>query len=419
MKDFILKGDIVYSQSQNQLQLCPAHYVVCQDGLCRGVFETIPKEFDGFEVLDYGQRLILPAMTDLHLHAPQYPNCGMGMDLELLDWLETYTFPEEQKYNDLNYAKEAYTKLIHDLLRSPTTRLCAFNTIHINSTLLLMDMLEDSGLCGCVGLVSMDRNAPDDLTSHQPMHELDIWLNQLQRFENIKPILTPRFLPSCSDQLLQGIGALQQKTQLPLQSHLSENQKEMEWVAQLVPSANSYAEAYDSFGVFGSHGKTIMAHCVHSGEAEIALMKQNKIFVAHCPQSNANLASGIAPIARYLKEGIIVGLGSDIAGGHSLSLFRCMADAIAMSKLRWNLIDKETPPLTVAQAFYMATKGGGSFFGKVGSFEEGYAFDGLVIDEKQFAPPFELSMEQRLERTIYLGGSEHIISKYCNGKRLF
>ncbi|MFI3251434.1 MAG: amidohydrolase family protein, partial [Eubacteriales bacterium] len=177
MKHFVLKGDIIYSPTQTKLELCPDHYVVCQDGICQGVFESIPYQYSDLPVMDFSGHLILPGMTDLHLHAPQYTNRGMGMDLELIDWLNTYTFPEEKKYNDLNYAKTAYTTLINDIKKGPTTRLCAFNTIHINSTLLLMDMLEESGLSAYVGLVSMDRNAPDYLTSDRPIEELEIWQN--------------------------------------------------------------------------------------------------------------------------------------------------------------------------------------------------------------------------------------------------
>ena len=110
-------------------------------------------------------------------------------------------------------------------------------------------------------------------------------------------------------------------------------------------------------------------------------MKEQGVFIAHCPQSNMNVSSGIAPVKQYLREGQKVGLGSDVAGGAHLSIFRAMTDAIQCSKLRWRLVDQDTPALTLPEALYMATKGGGAFFGKVGSFEPGYQFDAVVLDD--------------------------------------
>ena len=157
-----------------------------------------------------------------------------------------------------------------------------------------------------------------------------------------------------------------------MQSHLSENFGEIAWVKELCPATHFYGEAYSQFGLFGGDCPTVMAHCVHSSDEEIALMKKQGVYIAHCPQSNTNLSSGIAPARRYLDAGLHIGLGSDIAAGSSLSILRAMADAIQVSKLYWRLADSSVRPLTLEEAFYMGTEGGGSFFGKVGSFKEGY-----------------------------------------------
>ncbi|MFR9190595.1 MAG: amidohydrolase family protein, partial [Anaerotruncus massiliensis (ex Togo et al. 2019)] len=150
------------------------------------------------------------------------------------------------------------------------------------------------------------------------------------------------------------------------------------------PWSGCYGGAYDRFGLFGGDAPTIMAHCVHSTGEEIDLMQARGVFIAHCAQSNTNLASGVAPVRAYLDRGMKVGLGTDIAGGFSLSVFRAMADAVQASKLRWRLLDDSLRPLTVPEAFYLGTKGGGEFFGKVGSFEEGYEFDAVVLDDSGF-----------------------------------
>ena len=162
-----------------------------------------------------------------------------------------------------------------------------------------------------------------------------------------------------------------------------------------------------------------MAHCVHCPDDEIALMKERGVYIAHCSQSNSNLSSGIAPVRRYLEEGLHIGLGSDIAGGTSLSIFRAMSDAIQTSKLRWRLVDDSLKALTVEEVFYMATKGGGSFFGKVGSFAPGYEFDAVIMDDSALLHPQPLSPKQRLERLIYLSDDRHIQGKYVAGVELF
>lgn len=142
----ILKGTVIWSDANRRYQIVPGGYLIGEAGICQGVFETLPDEYKGIPVQDYQDQLIIPGMTDLHVHAPQYGFRGFGMDLELLEWLNTYTFPEEAKYKDLEYAKKGYSVFVNDLVQSPTTRACIFGTIHKEATLLLMDLLEESGL---------------------------------------------------------------------------------------------------------------------------------------------------------------------------------------------------------------------------------------------------------------------------------
>lgn len=417
----ILKGHICYSTDKNTLNIVENGYVVCEEGKVKGVYEQLPEEFKEAPVKDYGDKLIVPGLVDLHMHAPQYSFCGLGMDLELLDWLEANTFPEESKYKDLEYAKKAYGYFVDDLKRSATTRACIFGTIHTEATTLLMEMLEDAHIGAMVGKVNMDRNSPDYLceeSAEKSAADTRKWLDNVKdRFKFVKPILTPRFTPSCTDELMKKLGEIQKEYKLPVQSHLSENQGEIAWVKELCPNTNFYGEAYEQFGMFGGECPTVMAHCVSSTEEEVALMKKNNVFVAHCPASNTNLSSGIAPIRRYLDMGIPVGLGSDVAGGHVTSIFRAMADSIQVSKLRWRLTDESLKPLTVEEAFFMVTLGGGAFFGKVGSFLEGYEFDAVVLDDSNLPHPQELTIKQRLERIVYLSDDRNICDKYVSGVR--
>ena len=173
------------------------------------------------------------------------------------------------------------------------------------------------------------------------------------------------------------------------------------------------------YGLFGNSCPTIMAHCVHCGEEETELMRRQGVFIAHCPESNANLSSGVAPVKRYLEKGMKVGLGTDVAAGSSLSVFKAMALTVQCSKLRWRLYDQSVVPLTMEEVFFMATKGGGEFFGKVGSFEEGYEFDAVVLDDSMLRHPRKLSAKERLERLIYLADERCIAAKFVDGQVIF
>lgn len=421
--NFILKGNICYCETPERFTIAEHGVLVCKEGLVEGVYQEIPEAFADFEVRDAGEKLIIPGLVDLHLHAPQYTFRATHMDLELLEWLENYAFPAEAKYKDAEYARKAYGIFVDRLRDSATTRACMFGTLHVEATEILMELLEKSGLHTMVGKVNMDRNSPDYLReeSADVSGEATVeWIKDCKKkFRNTKPILTPRFIPSCTDELMENLKKIQLHFQLPLQSHLSENLSEIDWVQELCPTSAFYGDAYDQFGLFGADCPTIMAHCVYSSDEEIRRMKENGAFVAHCPESNMNLASGIAPIRKYMQEGLKVGLGSDVAGGTKEDMFAAMMHAIQCSKLRWRVIDDTLAPLTASEVFYLATKGGGEFFGKVGSFEPGYEFDAVVLDDSRLKDVEPVSVADRIERFIYLEQEEDIRAKYVAGKEVF
>lgn len=420
----IIKGHFICTEKPSEFSVYPNHYLIAEDGIIEGLYDVLPEKYAGVPVHDYGDRMIMPGCVDLHVHAPQYSYRGLGMDMELLEWLETNTFPEESKMKDINYAKKSYSIFVENLRKSATTRACIFATVHRKATLLLMDMLENAGLCTMTGKVNMDRNCPDyireasaDVSAKETIQWVEDVLNR--HYKNTYPILTPRFTPSCTDELMTKLKEIQTKYDLPLQSHLSENPGEIEWVRELCPTSEYYGDAYAMFGLFGNDCKTVMAHCVYSDEREIRRMKDNGVFIAHCPESNMNISSGIAPVRTYLEEGMHVGLGSDVAGGATENMFTAMAHAIQASKLRWRLADQSLKPLTAPEAFYMATKGGGAFFGKVGSFEPGYELDAVVLDDSRLKHPQELTLDKRFERLIYMADDREIHAKYVRGSQLF
>lgn len=422
MNSFIMKGNFIYSRDSRSVRIRPDAYLVCRDGVCDGIYDELPPCFSGLPLTDFGDRIIIPGLTDLHIHAPQFSFRGLGMDMELLDWLNAFPFPEEAKYSDLEYAGLAYTQFADHMRRSATTRAVIFSTVHVRSTELLMEKMEQSGLISYVGKVNMDRNSPAWLSESDAaasLSETRRWLDDIMgRFARTKPIITPRFIPSCSDELMRGLRKIVEEYSLPVQSHLSENLSEISWVQKLCPDSKFYGDAYDRFGLFGGDHPCIMAHCVYSSDEEIELMRRNGVYAAHSPMSNANLASGVAPVSRYLESGLKIGLATDMAGGDTENLFRVMADAVRDSKFRWRLLDQETKPLSIGQVFYLATAGGGSFFGKTGSFEKGFDFDAVVLDDTSLDHPQKLSLNERFERCIYLADERNIAAKYVRGNRI-
>lgn len=426
-KAFALKGDICYSKSPTELSTVAGGYAVCENGKVSGVYPELPERLKGIAVYDYSNKLIIPGLVDLHIHAPQYAFRGTGMDLELMDWLQYNAFSEEMKYSDLSYAEKAYLIFAEQMKKSATTRACIFATKHHEATELLMKLMEQTGLISFIGKVNMDREAPFGLC--EPSAEYSAfdtirWLDETDgKYSRTMPIITPRFIPSCTDTLLDKLSEIRTAFKLPVQSHLSENKSELKWVKEHC-SADFYGDAYDRHSLFGKayseDFRTIMAHCVYSTDDEIRLIRDNGVFVAHCPASNTNLSSGIAPIRKYLDYGIKVGLGSDVAGGHTESILRAITDAVQVSKLYGCFSENTVKPVTFNEAFYMATKGGGEFFGKVGSFESGYEFDAVVLDDSMLKHPQELTVEQRLERAAYLSFDINgICAKFAAGRKIY
>lgn len=398
--EYLVHGDLCFSTAPRHIETMEASYLHVKDGKCISCYKELPEALSSLEIKDYSGNLIIPGMVDLHLHAPQYAYRGTKMDLPLLDWLNSNTFPEEAKYEDMNYAKAAYKNFVEDLKESPTTRAVIFATLHKEATLCLMDLLEKSGLETMVGKVNMDRNSPDYLTEHSAEEALENTRNWLQAipedYRHCHPILTPRFTPTCSDALMEGLGKIKKEKGIPLQSHLSENKAEIAWVKELCPGTKNYGESYDRYGLL-QH--SVMAHCVHTREDELELLKERECYICHCPQSNTNLQSGVAPVKHFLKKGAKLGLGTDVAGGANLSMFRAITDAIHVSKLRSCLL-LEDAAITVEEAFYMASLSGGGFFGKVGSFLTGYEADFLVYERKRESIR-EGSLLERLEMLLY------------------
>jgi guanine deaminase len=412
----IIKGNIIFTESPQKFTVINHGFIVIINGKVDNIYKTLPDKYNNLKIMDYGDKLIIPGMNDLHCHGSQFKNLGMAMDKDLLPWLNDYTFPEECKFKDVEYSKKIYQKFIKEIWKQGTTRTAVFATIHKETSIELMNLFIKSGLGAFVGKVNMDLNSPSFLceTLENSLRDTE---EILLKYKNVsplvKPIVTPRFVPSCSSELLKGLGELCKKYNVPCQSHLSENKSEIQWVKKLYPTSKYYGDIYNKFNLFGQTA-TLMAHCNFSSEEEINLMKTNNVMAVHCPTSNFNLGSGMMPIRKFLDNNVRLAFGSDIGAGHSCSIFKTMVQAIQISKIFWSNSDKTVDFLSNSEAFYIATKGGGSFFGKVGSFEKDYDFDALIIDDSELNYA-NYTLEQRLERFIYIGDDRHILHRYVCG----
>ena len=420
MTTTILKGTIVSAASAGAPEITEGGYLVAEDGVIAGVFPTLPERWAGAPVEDFGRCLILQTFADLHLHAPQYPMLGTGMDLTLLDWLNTYTFPAEARFAEADYAREVYRQLAAELIAHGTTRVAMFSSLHTDATLILMEELERAGVTGYVGKVNMDRNAAPGVleeTTEESIRETERWLAACGSFAHVRPMLTPRFTPSCTDALMAWLGKTARERNLPIQSHLSENDREIEWVRQLHPDCQQYWETYAKFGLWNE--STLMAHCVWSDERERAAIREAGVTVVHCPDSNVNVCSGTAPVRAMLNEGLKVALGSDIAGGDHLDMFDVTASAIRASKVR-QMTDPARPAfLTVPEGWYLATSAGAAFFGEAPGFAPGNSLHAMVLSDDALPQSHPLTGRERFERCVYRRQPGALRAVWSAGRKVY
>ena len=418
MKTTILKGNLVAAPELGKLDIVENGYLVAVDGVIEGVYETLPEKFAGCEVEDCGKDLILQTFSDMHLHAPQYAMLGMGMDMPLIDWLNTYTFPTEAHFADPEVARPIYKQLAEELVSNGTTRVVMFSSLHRESTLVLMEELEKAGVTGYVGKVNMDRNGGENYqeTTEESMSETVKWIEQCN-FEHVKPVITPRFTPTCTNELMEFLGKLAAEKDLPIQSHLSENTGEIAWVKELHPDCQQYWETYAKYNMWND--RTVMAHCVWSDERERKAIKDAGVWVCHCASSNEDLISGYAPIRVMLDEGVRVVLGSDIAGGDHISMFDNVTASIRASKARRIMTNWETDFLTVAEAYYLGTSAACEFFGEKPGFAAGNPLHAIVVCDDDLPDVRQRTTQERFERCMYRRQPDAIRAVYSAGRKVY
>lgn len=414
----VYKGNIISSESYEKLKVIPNGYIVVEDGFIKEVSESLDEGYRGYEVKDFGNDLIIPAFSDLHMHAAQYPQRGIGMDCLLFDWLNNYTFPQEANYQDISYAKSVYARLIRDFLLHGSFHLSLFTTIHYEACDLLFRMLEKSGLYAYTGLVNMDMNSPDYYVD-----ETEVSLKKTEKFirdhmgyERVKPILTPRFAPTCSRKLMEGLGELAKIYDVGVQTHLVESKAEAAWARELYPEFRSDGEIYEKCGLLQGKGPKIFAHVIFPTETEERILKEYDGISVHCPDATSNITAGIMPAASMHKKGLKIALGSDVGGGHFLGIYRQIARATQISKMK-EFYEEGYERIRLANAFYMATVCGASVFDRAGKLEKGYRFNALVV-ENMLDREYATSLEDALERFCYIGDERNIVERYIDGRMI-
>lgn len=342
-------------------------------------------------VLSDGQYL-LPGLIDLHVHASQWPQAGKALDRPVIEWLDDHALPLEARFSDADFALGVWRKAVRMLLANGTTTAAYFATIHKEASALLAEVCQAYGQRALVGKVVMDNTLCP--TYYRDASVADAvadttWLVDRVRALNsalVHPVITPRFIPNCSDDVLRELGVLAQQTGVYVQTHCAES----DWVHEHVQArlGRSGVQAFAEWGLLTPH--TLLAHANFLDDAASILVREHGSTLVHCPVSNVFFANSVLPVAEHLRQGTQLALGSDVAGGFSPSLFDAMRQAIMSSRM---LEDGVDPRLAAAsrgrphsrigfrEAFWLATTGGAQALGMpLGYFDVGRQWDAIVID---------------------------------------
>ncbi|KAB7789112.1 guanine deaminase [Bifidobacterium cebidarum] len=374
IQSVIEPGDERYTVEKNQAQE-------------RGVYRVIPEG-----------SYLLPGFIDLHVHAPQWAQDGTGLDEPLEVWLGKYTFPTESKFADESFAHLVYGDLVNRMLSTGTTTASYYATVHRKGSLVLAEEAERLGQRALVGKVVMDSPEanPDyyrDASAAAAIEETERFINEVAALnehsvQGIYPVITPRFIPSCTDEALQGLGELAARYQsiAYIQTHCSESDWEHGYAYERYGRSDTHM--LHKFGLFTR--RSILAHSVYPSEEDMRMFAETGAVAVHCPLSNAFFAGAVAPIHRYLNAGMHVALGSDISGGYNPDLYGAIRQAVISSRMLQTGVNRDLTAgergvadsaLTLNNAFYLATAGGGESLDlPIGRLEAGYAWDAQVID---------------------------------------
>lgn len=445
----IVKGTIIHTPVLGRVEIINDALVTVDDGgQILHVHRTDSSEYetclatarvdDQFIELQRGQYL-LPGLVDLHIHAPQWPQLGKALHLPLYDWLQQYTFPLEARYADLGFARTVYTSLVDNLLANGTTTATYFGTIHLEATKLLADICQELGQRAIVGKVVMDN--PDECPPFYRDDSCESSLDDTRAFveyvsgiggkdsDRVLPAVTPRFIPSCTDDALRGLGQIAQDYACHVQTHCSESDWEHDYV--LDRHGLNDTRSLDQFGLLTD--KTVLAHANLISSADMTTIRDRDCGIAHCPLSNIYFSNAVFPARKALDSGLTVGLGTDISGGPRADILSNCQAAVNASRSLEEGVDagtdaasRGTPDSRIdyREAFWMATVGGARALDlQIGQISAGYSFDAIVVDtelpESNLATWDDLdAVDDVLQKIIYNADRRNIVRVWVQGKLL-
>ncbi len=436
MTAFTLRAAALHTPAPDRLEYWPdALIAVDAAGTIEAVQPYGGETPDNLVALPPGQ-ILLPGLVDLHVHAPQWPQLGTALDLPLEQWLLDFTFPLESRYADTGFAAEVYQSLVAALLANGTTTALYFASIHLPATQILADICLRLGQRALVGRVAMDH--PElcpayyrDASAVEGEADTRALIDYVRAMPGngaalVRPVITPRFIPACTDDLLHRLGALAAETGCHVQTHVSESDWEHGHVLGRCGCTDTHA--LGGFGLLTR--RTVLAHGNLLGDADLALIGAAQSGIAHCPLSNAYFAGAAFPLRRALDQAVHVGLGTDIAGGAHPSLLDSARMAITVSRMLESGTDAALPHgqrgragsrIDAVTAFWLATAGGGQALDlPIGQFRPGYQFDAIALDPS--APASNLYLragdapERMLERIVHTASRANIARVWVAGR---
>lgn len=445
----VFQGTAFTSESPKSVEILE-NYLFCigEDGLIARTIAPADADYEpvraAYEGTDRYRRLaqgqyLLPGFVDLHVHAPQWAQAGTALDIPLYDWLHTYTFPLESRFSDLSFASSVYEDLVGALLANGTTTALYFATVHKESSLLLAEICAKKGQRGLVGKVVMDDPAQNpeyyrDADAAAALADTEAFIVAVKELsktvkQRVYPVVTPRFIPSCTDEALNGLGELAAKHDTHIQSHCSESDWAHGYVQDRLGKRDAYA--LRDFGLLGD--KSVMAHCNFLNEEDADLFAKTGTAICHCPISNAYFANSVIPIARWMEKGVEIGLGSDVSGGYSPSLYDNARQSVISSRMLEDGVNPALPAdargvpasrITIDEAFYLATAGGGEALSlPIGRLAEGYAWDAQIVDIALAGAKLPVFGENEplheiFQKIMYLVRPENIREVWVQGEKV-
>ncbi len=382
-----------------------------------GTADDMRAAYPSADVVNYGDKLISAGFVDAHVH---YPQTGIiaSWGKRLIDWLNSYTFPEEMRFGDRAYADQISATYLDLTAKHGVTTMASYCTIHPESVDAFFEAAQARGQRVIAGKTCMDRNAPEGLrdTPQSAYDDSKALIERWQGVDRINYAITPRFSPTSTPEQLEALGSLwAEHPDCLMQTHLSEQTDEIAWVAELFPEARDYLDTYEKFGLLGEKG--LYGHAIHLEEREKDRLREVGAGLIHCPTSNTFIGSGLFDMGGLMAAGQRVGLASDTGGGSSFSMLRTMASAYEVGQLRHN-------PLHAAELMWLATQGSARALhmeNKIGNLAVGLEADLVVLDlasTPEIAQRSERASDiwEALFPTIMMGDDRAIAATWINGR---